>query len=73
MEFKKEVAESIMAISYFQEEPDFAKDLIFQQESAIETGKYQCDCDYVAFTEDGKKVVRFGNVAAHEDWGYIEE
>lgn len=60
-------------IYYFEEEPDFAAGLVFEQESSAETGKYQCDCDYIAFTEDGKKVVKFGNVAAHEDWGYIED
>ena len=60
-------------VSFFKEEPDFAAGLVFEQESSAETGKYQCDCDYIAFTKDGKKVVRFGNVAANEDWGYIEE
>lgn len=62
-----------MKVFYFEEEPDFAAGLIFEQESSVETGKYQCDCDFIAFTKDGKKVVKFGNVAASEFWGYIED
>lgn len=60
-------------IYYFEEEPDFVEELVFEQETPEDSGKYQCDCDYVAVTKNGKKVVKFGNVAANKCWGYIEE
>lgn len=62
-----------LEVYFFKEEPDFVAGLVFEQESPAETGKYQCDCDFIAFTKDGKKVTKFGNVAASEFWGCIEE
>jgi len=56
---------------YLNERPLIADSLAFVQESANETGKYQCDCDLVA-GNSRMKVVQFGNVAAHDDWGCIE-
>lgn len=56
----------------FVDRPGIADYLAFEQESSEETGKYACDLNYIAVVGD-IKVVKYGNVAAHDTWGYIEK